>query len=232
MLLAEMKHPDVAQYLTNKRTVILPCGSTEQHGLHAPIGTDTMTAFEVCKEVGRRTSTIVAPVMPYGFSQGLHCTFPGTISLSGVTFMTVVGDILKSLVRSGFSNILFITGHGMNINPLHVAVNEFLNENDAHIIVKGYWQCKEYEALLEEGEGIHATPSETSIIMHLQPDLIDISKAVDERNYRPYLVGKSEFRKISSTGVMGNATIADSDKGSRYFEAAVEGMCNVLRKFE
>jgi creatinine amidohydrolase len=232
MLLAEMKHPEVVQYLTSKRTIILPCGATEQHGLHAPLGTDTISVYEVCKEVGRRTSTVVAPVLPYGFSQGLHCTFPGTISLSGVTFIAVISDILKSLVRSGFNEILVITGHGMNINPLHVAVTEFLGENDAHVIIKGYWQCKEYESLLEEGEGIHATPSETAIIMHLQSELVDISKAVDERNYRQYLVGKSEYRKISSTGVMANATLADSEKGSRFFEAAVNGMCNLLKKFK
>jgi creatinine amidohydrolase len=232
MLLAEMKHPEVAQYLTKKRTIILPCGATEQHGLHAPLGTDTMSVFEICKEVGLRTSTVVAPVLPYGFSQGLHCTFPGTISLSGVTFIAVVSDVLKSIKRSGFSNILVITGHGMNINPIHVAVTEFLSENDAHVFIKGYWQCNEYEALLEYGEGIHATPSETAIIMHLQPELVDISKAVDERNYRSYLVGKSEFHNISSTGVMANATIADAEKGSKYFEAAIEGICSLLKKFD
>ena len=232
MLLSEMKHPEVAEYLKTKKTIILPCGSTEQHGLHAPIGTDTISCYEIAKEVGIRTSTIVAPALPYGFSQGLHCTFPGTISLSGTTFIAVIHDVLESLVRSGFHDILIITGHGMNISPLHVAVTDFLHSNDAHIIVKGYWETLEYKALLEEGEGVHATPSETAIIQYLQPELVDMTKAVNEQNYAPYLVGKSEFRSVTNTGVIANATLATAEKGRNFFEAAVEGMSNLLKRFE
>lgn len=66
MLLQEIKYSDVEEYLKVKKTVIVPLGSTEQHGLHAPLGTDAITAFEIAKEVGKRTSTIVAPVLSYG----------------------------------------------------------------------------------------------------------------------------------------------------------------------
>ncbi len=231
MLLAEMKHPEVESYLEGKKTVIVPCGSTEQHGLHAPLGTDAITSFEIAKEAGKRAATVVAPVLSFGFSPGLHCTFPGTVSLRGTTLIAVVEDLLESLLRSGFFEIMFLSGHGMNMGPLNTAVGDFLNYNDAHIIVAGYWDLPEFKALLEDGEGVHATVSETAMVLYLYPELVDMSKAVHEQNSIPYYMGRSEVRSISKTGVIANPTLADAEKGKRYFEAAVEGVVNLLGQF-
>jgi len=231
MLLSEMKYPEVEAYLKLKRTIIVPCGSHEQHGPFAPLGTDSMIAMAIASEAGRRTDTMVAPVLAYGFSPGLHSTFTGTISLRGSTYMAFVEDVLDSLFRSGFKEILFLTGHGMNMSPLQTVVADYLDKNDGRIIVADYWNSPLFTRLQEEGEGSHATISEISMMLYLFPKLVDMTKAVNEMQPIPYYMGKNEVHKISQSGVIAKATQADAQKGKDFFAAAVEATIELLERF-
>ncbi len=230
--MSELKYPEVEDYLEKKKTIIIPCGSNEQHGPFAPLGTDASLAFEIAREAGRKTATMVAPVLAYGFSPGLHSAFTGTISLRGSTYMSVVEDILDSLLRSGFKEILFLTAHGMNISPLQTIVGDYLDKNDAHIIIANYWNSPRFVSLQEEGEGSHATISEISMMLYLFPQLVNMEKAIDELQNIPYYMGKNEVRNISQSGVIAKATKADTQKGEKFFEAAVDGIIELLERFK
>src|SRR5512134_1045561 len=140
MLLEQMKHPEIKAYLEHKKSIIVPFGSTEQHGPHLPTGTDTFVAAHIAREAGKRTGTVVAPVMPVGFSTGLHTLFPGTITIRAQTYIDLILDMLNSIVNSGFRDILVMTGHGMNWSPLKTAMLEFLNQHDARALLLGYWE--------------------------------------------------------------------------------------------
>ena len=223
---------DVQAYLERKKTIIIPFGSTEQHGPHLPTGTDTLLAEAIAIEAGKRSQTIVAPVAPIGFSPGLHPHFAGTITLQAVTYIHLVQDILRSLHKAGFSDFLLLTGHGLNYSPLKTALLDFLNTANARALVMGYWEFKELQPLIEPGDGVHCTILETAMMLHLHGDLVDMSKSFDEYKKARFLLGTDYIKHISASGIIAETTNATAEKGERYFNAAVAGMLRVLSTFD
>jgi creatinine amidohydrolase len=224
MLLEEMKHPEIKAYLAHKKSIIVPFGSTEQHGPHLPTGTDTFVAAHIAQEVGKRTGTVVAPVIPVGFSPGLHTLFPGTITIGAQTYISLVLDILESIVASGFRDILVMTGHGMNWSPLKTAMLEFLNKHAARALVLGYWEAEEVTSLMEEGDGVHCTILETSLMLYLRPELVEMEKGFDEYRQARFMLGKGEVGQVSGSGTIAETMKATREKGELIFEAAVRGI--------
>ncbi|MCP4401238.1 MAG: creatininase family protein [bacterium] len=232
MQLKNLTTYDVQKYLERKKTIVLPFGSTEQHGPHLPIGTDAFVAEAIANEAGSRSQTIVAPVAPLGFSPGLHSHFAGTISLRATTYIQLIQDILGSLVKTGFEDFLLLTGHGMNHSPLKTALFDFLNTHNARALLMGYWELDELQLLLEAGDGSHCTILETSIMLYLKPELVDMSKALDEYKQARFLLGSEQIKEISNSGIIAETTKATAEKGKQYFDASVAGMLRVLQSFE
>ena len=109
-LLAEMGWPDVAAYLESDDRIILPIGSTEQHGRHLPLSTDILVPTELARHLGERTGVLVAPPLPYGMSLH-HLGFPGSLSLRPETLAHVLEDLLRSLYCHGFRRVFVLNGH-------------------------------------------------------------------------------------------------------------------------
>jgi creatinine amidohydrolase len=232
MLLQEMKHPEIKDYLEQKKSIIVPFGSTEQHGPHLPMGTDTFVAACIAEEVGKRTRTVVAPVMPVGFSPGLHTLFPGTITIGAQTYISLIEDILGSIVTIGFRDMLVLTGHGMNWPPLKTAMMEFLNTHDGRAMVMGYWETEEVKALMEEGDGVHCTILETSMMLYLRPELVEMEKGFNEYRQTRFMLGKNEIGQVSSSGTIAETMKSTEEKGEAIFEAAVAGIVKKVEMLE
>ncbi|CAM9632889.1 unnamed protein product [Ascophyllum nodosum] len=118
---------DIAE--TSTCPIIVPVGATEQHGPNGLIGTDHMTAEAVARGLSEVTGALVAPSVNYGMSVH-HSDFSGTVTLSPATFVGVVRDVSSSLVRSGFTHVLFINGHGGNVGPAYKAFADFAAEQN------------------------------------------------------------------------------------------------------
>jgi creatinine amidohydrolase len=120
--LQDLTWPEVESYLGDDRIVLVPIGSTEQHGPAGPLGVDTFVAITLCEDVAEQRGVVCAPPLWYGDSSH-HSAFPGTISLRPDTLIEVVRDVCRSLAAHGFDRIVLVNGHkGSNLPALTSAV--------------------------------------------------------------------------------------------------------------
>ncbi|MGZ3768904.1 MAG: creatininase family protein [Bdellovibrio sp.] len=232
MNLQEKTWPQVEEYLKTKKEIIVPVGSTEQHGPTGVIGIDYMTAWEIAKAVGTKTNTLVAPPLCFGMAVH-HMAFPGTITLSPLTYIQVVTEIIQSLNKHGFNKIYFINGHGGNIAPLTSAFCQ-AKQNHESFDVKlfNWWVLPEvtaYESQVFKNEnGFHATCGEISVSMHISSEAYKNipSRSFDPTPERPYWpMAPQEFRKTFSDGRMGsNPELSTAEHGKVLFNLAVNSI--------
>ncbi|NOX83202.1 MAG: creatininase family protein [Alphaproteobacteria bacterium] len=184
MLLGLSTWPEVEHYLDDNTGIIVPVGSTEQHGPTGFLGTDFITATAIAEKCGEQTNCLVAPPITVGMAQH-HMGFPGTITLRPGTYINVIVDWITSLSKHGFQRIYFINGHGGNIAPTITAFNEFYASVSLHPETKqsstlcklvNWWTMPGTDALIKdifgEADGAHATASEIAITQYLHPDSI------------------------------------------------------------
>src|SRR5262245_28765310 len=178
MQLALSTWQEVEEYLRTSRGIIIPIGSTEQHGPNGLIGTDHLDAEFVAKGVGDAIGALIAPTLTIGMSQH-HLGFAGSITLRPSTLIAVVGDVVTSLMKHGFERFLFINGHGGNIATVTAAFDEVYaassmrgpgSATPVRCKLVGWWQGKRSDALVKElygdANGSHATASEVSLAQY------------------------------------------------------------------
>jgi creatinine amidohydrolase len=222
--------------------VIVPVASTEQHGPHLPTSVDVMLAGNVALRAARRakdTPVIVTPVVWTGLAEH-HMSLGGTVSLDYPEFFCVIRGICRSLTRQGFHRILLLNGHGGNIAALTVAVNELARELKAPIATACYWQLAEaaFGQILERQKNVrHACEAETSMMLALAPDLVDMSRAADvvgpTSREIAQVTGTSavhrwqSFAARTSHGVIGDPRAASAEKGERLLDAAAKAVADL-----
>jgi creatinine amidohydrolase len=226
--------PEVETYLQTSRGIILPIGSTEQHGPIGLIGTDAICAEVVARGVGEETGALVAPTIAVGMAQH-HLGFPGSMTLRPSTLIAVLQDIVESLVRHGFERFYFLNGHGGNIATLAAAFSEIYaarslstaaNIPPIKCRLKNWWQNQEVSKLAKElygdAEGSHATPSEVALTQYAYPDAI--KSATLDPPVAPWgdFADADDYRRKFPDGRIGsNSSLATPEAGRRLYEAAV-----------
>jgi creatinine amidohydrolase len=234
MLLSEMTWKQVAEYLEHDDRIIVPIGSTEQHGPRAVLGTDFIAPAGIAARAGEQTGVLVAPPLPFGMALH-HMAFPGTISLQPSTLLRVVYDILASLARHGFRRVLILNGHGGNTSSIRAGVAEVSDVyTELGIKVISWWELPKAIAVLDEAfgdkEGGHGTPGETSIVMALRPGVVSEEQVEVRRVERPpvWLNALRWAQSFPDGSAGADVNLASEVWGRRIIEAAVMDLIEAL----
>lgn len=218
---------------------VLAVGSTEYHGDHLPYGTDTMVAQYLAEEVARRVEgLLVLPPLPYGMS--LHyASFPVAVSLTTETLMRVLREVFGSLLGHGIVRLLIVNGHDGNMAALESAAREFRVEHPEMriAVLDAWWQTAGElvpEGTFEVWGGLgHAGEGETSMMLAVAPELVDMSKAIGVVPVLPAHVQlKWVFRELTPYGVTGDPTKATAQKGRLMQEALVDLLVGFLEEMD
>jgi len=227
VLLHEMSWTEAKEYFERNDVAIIPVGSNEQHGPHNPLGTDHFIAKALAEEVAKRTGVLCVQVVPFGVSSH-HKQFWGTISIRPETLQEYVKDVCLSLNYYGVKKIVIVNGHGGNFNAL-IDLARKLRENGIFISVFQWWPAasKLLPELFKPDERRHACAEETSMNLLLHPELVDMTRAVDDLPRESVLQTEGvglPFDTIDYTswGVFGRSKTASAEKGKHVFEAVVE----------
>ncbi|UCC38208.1 MAG: creatininase family protein [Candidatus Aminicenantes bacterium] len=178
LILQEMSWTDVRDYLKTNDMVIIPLGSTEQHGPHLPLGTDFYEALGMCKLISARTGVVIAPVLLAGYSV-YHSGFAGTLSLKPETMEQVLFETSEILMKYGFRRIMFFNYHGGNRIAESNVIHRINHATEAIAVSIGIGAS--FQGGGERVEGVeydqHAGIHETSIMLYLKPELIKMERA-------------------------------------------------------
>lgn len=186
--MADLAYPDIQAYLKVCDLVLVPMASTEQHGPHLPLCTDTVTAIEVASRVAKINNMLHTPAIWTGYSPQ-HMAGPGegrgTITIRSSTLQALMYDVARSLIHHGFNKILFINGHGSNVKVVDPVLRKIRYDTGAMV---GFCipYMERYTGLLEglmenpkdETPGWHASELETSQMLAHNPDIVRMDRAV------------------------------------------------------
>ena len=233
---------EAARRTNERRTAaIVPTGAVEQHGPHLPLNTDLLIAEAVAKEVAGSAEGVTAEPLAYGCSWH-HTSFGGTVSVRTTTFISLVFDVCRSLSDSGFVPVL-LNGHHGNKAPLQVALTD-LAETGVRAYAFSYFDLLAgvlAEIFPDPSSSVgHACAMETSMIMHLRPELVkreDMPHGGTPPTWPdPHMFGGDNvsvvrpFEEINPTGVIGRPEEASAEKGEQLFRAAVARSSEAVAK--
>jgi creatinine amidohydrolase len=226
-LLAELTWPQIARLVeAGEELCVLPVGATEQHGPHLPASTDTEIANAVCREASRRTGVPLLPTLWASSSQAHTTKWPGTFSLSPRLLVEVVVELARWVRASGFAKLLIVNAHVGNVGPLKVAVDELRAQGDLRVGLLHWYELTPAIAaeVTADADDWHAHAAETALMLHLQPDLVDLSEVRDDPDRSAGLVLSYTVAETSLDGLTGAPSGASAEQGAALFEAVVAAL--------
>jgi creatinine amidohydrolase len=235
---------EVETYLQRSQAIIIPIGSTEQHGPNGLIGTDAICAEVIARGVGDAAGAMVAPTIAVGMAQH-HLGFAGSMTLRPTTLIAVIKDMVDSLRKHGFRRFFFINGHGGNIATVTAAFSEIYAEqslgpsgNNAGVKcrLQNWWATPGVSKLSKElygdQEGSHATPSEVSLTWFAYPDAARPMQLDPPVAPRGGFTDADDYRRNFPDGRIGsNPGLASVAAGKRYFDTAVKEIAEEYAKW-
>lgn len=241
-LLAEMTAPQVAEAVTSGlTTVILPLGSTEQHGPHLPLATDSIRATALADGLAAALpGTLVAPVLPVGCSDE-HTGFPGLISLDHETLARVIVDCGRRLAGWGVRQLVLLSAHGGNTAAIEIARTRLRDQvpglqvrvlGGSPAMSQTLAEIAATDGITPEAVGLHAGEGETSEMLHIHPDLVRMDRAA--AGYTgPMPAVMPQLRRVGLRGVTASGTLGDpraacARRGADYLATQIESFRRML----
>jgi creatinine amidohydrolase len=229
-------HADKVRGLIERcQAAILPIGAVEAHGPHLPLGTDNVLAERLSRKLAERTDSLVLPTLPYGQVWSLQ-TFSGSINVSNESLIAILYDIGESLFRQGFRIFAMVNGHLGNAVALKEAARKLYRDYPAlKVFYFFYPGVKEVTAQVMESPAahssyFHACEVETSYMLYLAEEKVDMSKAVTENPNIPLEADctPTPWETFTSTAVLGDAKSATREKGQKIIETALTNMARMI----
>jgi creatinine amidohydrolase len=248
----------VREYLSRKKSIIIPIGIIEQHGCHLPLYTDSLIAENLARLIGEKTGILAAPVMYQSFSGG---ELPGTINISPATMSLVMSDMLISLVQQGFRNFYLLPCHGgsENTRALIDALKLLLRSNPAFenvmLVLMPVWKLSSeglgWRKAMKEHDW-HAGWLETSMVLALEPDKVRMDELeLDKKDLLDFMIAHPDNyqhaekivddelviarlsqRKEIKVGVMGHPEKASTDLGKKIVDDIVVNAVKKIKELE
>ncbi len=235
----------------SRETVIVPVGSTEQHGPHLPVGTDTMVANAVASAAAAEAGVLVAPPLWFGWSPH-HMVLPGTITIRPEVLVELVSDVVGSLHHHGFRRFVLLNGHRIvNVTWLQIVGERAKRELGARVVIfDPAYMSKEFAASEGWGEIGHAEEIEGSHMWHCYPDLVKMDRAEDNPHrhpplyhvdpaypgdtlcYVPSTVGEMQAAVDAAGGTTGEPSKASPEGGARYHRHLVDRLVAVIGRLQ
>jgi creatinine amidohydrolase len=231
--------PEIESYLKTNDKIIVPVGSTEQHGPTGLIGTDFLTAWEIAKASGKQSQIMVAPPVCYGMALH-HMAFPGSAAFKPTTYITVIKEVCESFLQHGFRRFAFVNGHGGNIPSLTAAFSEMLDgKQSTEFKLFNWWhlpKVREYEEKhFGSKNGFHATCGEISVTMHTHPEGYKTERPFRYfENPKTYSwpMSPTKFRETFADGRMGSdPSVATAHHGKELFSLAVQEISDQINSW-
>ena len=241
--------PEIEAYLARSRAILIPIGSTEQHGPNGLLGTDALCPEIIARRAGDAADILVAPTFNVGQAQH-HMGFPGTITLRASTMIAAMQDWAQSLARHGFERLYWLNGHGGNIATINAAFSEIYhgitfsgdagrdgqNRPGLRCALRNWWELPDVadtcRQLFPVGEGSHATPSEVSVTWAGYPQAVK-SVAMSPRiaPNGPILDADDYRRRFPDGRIGSDPSQANVEAGEKIIAAAVKAVISEFRTF-
>lgn len=237
--LRNMSWAEVAERMKTVKTIILPAGACETYGPHNPLGADILVAKKLSEMLAERVNGIVGPCVEVGQSKYFG-GFPGTVAISAEALKAVYKDIIASFVKMGFERFFIVNNHLHNTQPLNEVLEDARMQYGIKYLQVGVWQ---YLPAVSDHTGMwdtpaphaHASEAQTSVLLYLYPELVDMSKApnspslVEDR--WPAIMKSTPWNEITDSGTLGNAQVATAEKGKKAVELMLDEMEDCVKNF-
>jgi len=248
VFLGEMTNLEVEDFLREHETVIVPTGSTEQHGPHGPLLTDVLVPTEVARRIAPAVGAAVAPSINYGLSYP-HDGFTGVVRMRIPTFEALIEDLCVSLATAGFKRIVFLNGHYDNTYAIAYACANAAERLPAGVraFPVNYWDGLSPDEAAEffgASTGLHANRGETSAVLAINPALVDMDRANAEMPPFPEVSNAAAVHtafffstpgsvyRATHSGTWGDARDASAEFGERYLDVVARATTRLLEDIE
>lgn len=246
--IAELAWPVYAEKVKSGAVVLVPVGALEQHGPHMSMNPDVLLPTAISERVAAQMGALVAPAIAYGYKSqqksggGNH--MPGTTSLDGLTVTSIIRDVLKELARHGVRKVVLVNGHYENSAFITEGVDLALRElrwdgiRDFRSIILSYWDFIDQQTIDAIYQGDfpgwaveHGGVLETSLMLHLHPDLVDMSQVRDHppATFPPYDFFPIKPEWTPESGCLSSASRASAEHGQLILTVCVQGIGDALR---
>jgi creatinine amidohydrolase len=249
VFLAELSWPDAQKRIAAGAPVFLPLGATEQHGHHMAMNVDVVIPTAIAEKVASQVGGLVAPTIAYGNRSqprtGGGPAFPGTINITAQTFSLLVKDVICDLYRQKVRRIVVLNGHYENIGPsiegIELALDAIGRERatDLTILRVDHWDMVRSETLAKvfpDGyPGIeleHASVIETSMMLALRPELVDLGKALHDgpAQFKPYDRYPRPSEDVPPSGVLSLTEGSSAEKGRWLLDDCQTRLADIVKR--
>ena len=225
LALDELSWIDVAAHLARDPRLLIPVGALEQHGAHLPLGSNVLLGRRFCLDLSQEFGVLRAPTFHFGVNVKTERAYAGTASLGQKTLHRALNELLDAWEGHGVTEFILVTAHR---HDPHLEALASLVTTGARVRVVDIWDVPIHDLLDGQETAEHAGEAETSLMLHLYPDLVRMDRARDFQlapdEFRRYMRGGMPSPPPGGSGCVGRPTLATAEKGVLLYRRILEGI--------